>query len=378
MSRGEPSPEPGRSPPVSAPARRVPERILILKPCCLGDVLMATPLAAALATAWPGAAIDWAVDAHSRPALAGNPHLRGILDASGTIRGDLRPGALLALLARIRRGRYHLACVPDRSPILALLPRLAGIPFRVGLDSGGRGRWHSLRVAAPPLRHEAELYLDLARALGLDPPPPRLVFVPSPADRAAAGRALAEAGAALEGSSGPLVALHPGGGVNPGMALVAKRWPVERFAALADRLVAEWDVRLLLLGGPGEEGLAAALGEAMGAAARARSLDLSGRLGLGALGALVAGCALYVGNDSGIAHLASAVGTPAVVVFGPTRPERYGPLPGRGLAVAPTTAPGDGASDALRDARGSKAIEAVPVDAVAAACGRCLAGAGRA
>lgn len=377
MIRGASALEPGRDAPVSEPPRRRPERILILKPCCLGDVLMATPLAAALAAAWPGAAIDWAVDAHSRPALAGNPHLRGLLDASGTIRGDLRPGALLALLARIRRGRYDLACVPDRAPILALLPRLAGIPLRVGLDSGGRGRWHSLRVAVPPLRHEAELYLDLARALGLDPPPARLVFVPSPEDRAAAERALAEAGAGAKTTSGPLVALHPGGGLNPGMALVAKRWPVERFAALAEHLVAEWDARLLLLGGPGEAELAASLGAAMGAKARARSLDLSGRLGLGALGALIAHCALYVGNDSGIAHLASAVGTPVVVVFGPTRPERYGPLPGRGLAVAPTT-PDDGASDGLRAAQGSKAIEAVPVDAVAAACGRCLAAAGRA
>lgn len=352
-----------------------PRRVLILKPCCLGDVLLATPLAAALAAAWPDARIDWAVGAHSRPALAGNPHLTGLIDASGCIRGELRPTALLQLIRAVRRRRYDAAFVPDRSPILALVPRLAGVPLRVGLDSGGRGRWHSVRVPVPADRHEAEIYLDLARAVGITPPAPWLVFVPSAADREAATRALGGNIAVGQADSAALrIAIHPGGGINPGMALLSKRWPAARYAALMDRLVAEFGADLVLLGGPGDEAVVAEVLARAQAPTRARTLDLGGRLALGEVAAVIEASALYVGNDSGIAHLAAAVGAPVAVVFGPTRPERYGPLPGAGIAVAP-----DGLLDAagqpvdrLADAVDSAAIEAVSVDAVWEACAELL------
>lgn len=377
------------------PAPAPPRRVLILKPCCLGDVLLATPLAAALRAAWPEARIDWAVDAHSRPALLGNPHLDDLLDASGCIRGDLRPRRLIATARRLRRGRYDAVFVPDRSPVLGLLARLSGARLRVGLGAGWRARAYTQAVPAPwePPRHEAELYLDLARVLGLRPPDPvRPVYRPSEDARQAAAGILAAAAAESTvgvaedlgtsglpavathiqvadlptadppGAAGPWVAVHPGGGVNPGMSLLAKRWPAERFAAVAGRLAAECGARILLLGGRGDEDAAAAFTAALPPEARARLLDRSGRADLALAAALVERCALYLGNDSGLAHLAAAVGTPVVVVFGPTRPERYGPLPGCGLAVAPPV--GTAAGDALGTMAGSTAIQAVTVAAV--------------
>jgi ADP-heptose:LPS heptosyltransferase len=93
------------------------------------------------------------------------------------------------------------------------------------------------------------------------------------------------------------------------------------------------------------------------------TVDLTSRLSIGETAALIETSDLYVGNDSGVAHLASAVGTPVVVVFGPTDPRRYGPVPGAGLAVAPSL--DDGAVvDRLSEARGSTAIEAVSVEDV--------------
>ena len=365
------------------PKDAAPRRVLILKPCCLGDVLLATPLAAALRTAWPEARIDWAVDAHSRPALLGNPHVDGLLDASGCIRGDLRLARLIATARRLRRGHYDAVFVPDRSPVLGLLARFSGARLRVGLGAGWRARAYTHAVPAPwePPRHEAELYLDLARVLGIRPQDPvRPVYRPSEeaqvaaagilaaaptgkataddilaADRLAADRPTADP----PGAAGPWVAVHPGGGVNPGMSLLAKRWPAERFAAVAGRLAAERGARILLLGGRGDEDAAAAFTAALPPEARARLLDRSGRADLSLAAALVARCALYLGNDSGLAHLAAAVGTPVVVVFGPTRPERYGPLPGCGLAVAPPV--GTAAGDALGALAGSTAIQAVTV-----------------
>ncbi len=143
-----------------------------MKTCCLGDVLLATPLARALAGGAVGGVVDWAVDGHSVAALANNPSVGARLDATGCVRGAWRPARLARLLLAMRAGRYDTAFVPERSPVLAVLPRLAGIPVRVGLDSGGRGRSHTVRVPVRPGRHEAELYLDLARAVGIPVGPP--------------------------------------------------------------------------------------------------------------------------------------------------------------------------------------------------------------
>lgn len=336
--------------------------MLILKPCCLGDVLMATPLARALATAWPDARIDWAVDAHSRPALAGNPHVDGrLVDATGCVRGAYAPWAIARLAFAVVAGRYDVAFVPDRSPVLALVAWLGRIPRRVGLDSRLRGRLYTVRVPVPYERHEIELYLDLARAVGLPAGDARPVFVPSAADHRAAARVLAE----LPPDGRPVV-VHPGGGENPGQTLLAKRWPPARFAGLVARLGAWSGARFVLVGGPGDREAARAVLAALPAeVAQAGGqtpfvLDAAGRLSFGETAALVAGCDLYIGNDTGATHLAAAVGAPVLAVFGPTDPGRYGPLPGIGVAVAPRS----GAVDRLADAEGSRAIEGVGVDDV--------------
>jgi ADP-heptose:LPS heptosyltransferase len=74
-----------------------PRRAVILKVCCMGDVLMATPLAATLRQAWPAAELHWVVDEHSRPVLAGNPHVTALLDGTGVVRGSYRAAAIVRL-----------------------------------------------------------------------------------------------------------------------------------------------------------------------------------------------------------------------------------------------------------------------------------------
>lgn len=358
--------------------RPPPRRIVLLKPCCIGDVLMATPLARSLKAAWPEAALDWAVGDHSRAVLAGNPDVDACLDATGTLRADLRPRAVARLVAALRRGRYDAAFVAERSPIPAVVARLAGIPLRVGLDSGGRGRWHTVRVPTGPddPRHETEIYLDLARAVGVPAADPRPVFVPSAADAAAAAAAAAAAVVAAGGAAWPRpwLVVHPGGGQNPGAERLDKRWPADRFAAVAARWSAAGTA--IVIGGPGDVALAADVaaravadsGDSAGAASALRApapvATLAGRLALGATAALVARCDVYLGNDSGVAHLAAAVGTPVVAVFGPTSAARYGPVPGAGEAVAAGGTAGGTAGD----------IRAVTVDAVWAAVTRARAG----
>ena len=361
-----------------------PRRILVLKPCCLGDLLMATATLHALREAYPDAVIHLAVGAASQAAVLGNPRLGAIVPLGSVGSSHTSARAYLTVARQLRAGRYDTAFTLDRSPLLGLLPWLAGISRRVGLDSGGRGFAHTVRVAAPPAapRHEAEVYLDTLRAVGLAPVAPRLEFFPSQTDEAE----VEELRIKVEGLGmtpptsvvRPLsfVLLHPAGGVNPGMTLLAKRWPAERFAQLADRLADDMGMQVVLVGGPGDRKVSAEVVRH----ARRPLLDLTGQLGWGALGALARHAALYIGNDTGATHLAVAVGAPTLMLMGPTDPRRYGPYRPTAPDTVAYVVPPDARPDdylALRAAARLQAdsplsIQRVSVDQVYAAAQRLL------
>ncbi len=348
--------------------RLAPRSLLILKPCCLGDVLMSTPTIVALRRAFPQARIDFAVGGWSRPVVEHNPRLDGLVDCGPVGSGPYSWADYRALVRRLRAGGYDACFVLDRSPLMALLPWLAGIPHRIGLDSGGRGFAHTVRVPVEGVKHEAELYLDTVRAAGIEVVAPRLEFFPTETDRVEMERILSAALSSFPSPPSPLALIHPGGGANPGMTLSAKRWPPPRFAALADRLMAEAGATVLLVGGPGDEPLA----EAVKGAMQHQPVDLTGRLSLGQLGALCQRSRLFVGNDTGAMHLAVAVGTPTVALFGPSDPRMYGPFGAGHVALwhdmgcNPCFVAGRFRADCAR----FRCIEAVTVDEVwAAACG---------
>jgi lipopolysaccharide heptosyltransferase II len=290
-------------------------RILLLKPCCLGDVLFSTPLVRELRRALPAAHLTYGVGAHSRAALAGNPHLDALLDAGPVGSGRYRWADYADLVRRIRAGHYTACLVLERSARLALLPVLAGVPIRVGIDSGGRGFAHTVAVSARPARPESELYLDLLRALGGRPTSGALEYHPSPEATATADRLLEDRRLV----DSPFVVLHAAGGTNPGMVLRRKRWPVEHFGALADRIMAA-GAAVVLVGAPEDEPVAAAV-----AAGRSGVVNLAGALSLDQLAALARRAAVYVGNDSGPTHLAEAAGARVIALFGPSDPVVYGP-----------------------------------------------------
>jgi len=289
--------------------------ILILKPCCIGDVLQSTALVAALREAYPRARLGYAVGVWSRPVLANNPRLDVLVDTGSIVGG--RPcsiAAYLAFVRTLRRGHWDACFVLERSPLFSLAAWMAGIPDRIGPDNAGRGVALTLRVPVRPRRQEAEACLDLARAVGLTTNVSYTEFYPSAEDETEVDRL-------LPGETGRLLAvLAPGGGVNPGTSLLAKRWPAERFGALAARLSAR-GYAVVLIGGRGDKELSKRVKDASGA----RAIDLCGQLSLTGCGALLKRAAVFVGNDTGVMHLAAAVGTPVVGLFGPTDPAMYGP-----------------------------------------------------
>ena len=313
-----------------------PSSILIIKPCCIGDVLMATPTIAQVRAGFPSAKISFAVGNWSREVVENNPKIDELIDCR-SIGSGIRTSSrdYFAFIRQLRGSGYDTCLVLDRSPLLTMIPFLAGIPNRIGLDSKGRGFSLTHKIPCPPDRHDAELYLDTARALSLSIKDEHLEFFPAKDDLAWAEARLEEAFPSAVQKELPLVALHPGGGVNPGVKLTAKRWLPERYILLAERLI-ESGVRVVLLGAVSEH---AAIKEIVSSlyhtnpAYSAFLLDLSGTTTLGQLGAVLQQCHLLVGNDAGPMHLATAVSTPVVAIFGPTDPTLCGPFAAKSVSV---------------------------------------------
>lgn len=281
---------------------------------------MTTPLAEVLRQQYPHALITYVAGTWSKVIPEHHAAIDNVIDC-GTVgipgRYSLR--AYLALARQLRRQHYDLAFVLDRSPMLTLLPWLAGIPRRVGPDSLGRGFALTDRVpvsSSPThLQHQAEIYLDLARAIDIPVNHPRMHFTPTPQEQASIHR-----------GSLPMVAVFPGGGSNPGMQLTAKRWSLERYRALVQRLVHEMNVQVLLIGGKEDAELNQTLLTGLDVPEQS-VFNIAGTTSFGQLAAQLAACVLFIGNDSSPMHLAAAVNIPVIAIFGPTSPQEYGPYP---------------------------------------------------
>ncbi|HEX2034601.1 MAG TPA: lipopolysaccharide heptosyltransferase II [Chloroflexota bacterium] len=309
------------------PAPDAVRRILVLKPAAYGDILFATPALSAIKRAYPGASITLAVGKWYTELTAGIADVDEVLDCGrfGT------PGRygwkdVWQFARAIKQRRFDLAIVLDRSPRVAIAPWLARIHHRAGIDSSGRGFALTVRVPWDRPRHEVELMLDVVRALGVECPAPRLKYVPTEEHERFAARTLEEWDLT---DHAPLVVIHPGGASNPGMVMPAKRWPAPRFALLADRLVDELGARIVVVGHGADQPLARQMRLSM----RHPSVDLVGQTSIGQLAALLRHSHLYIGNDSLPLHLAVAVGTPVVGMFGPTDPALNGPYNAAGVGL---------------------------------------------
>ncbi|MCY4525190.1 MAG: glycosyltransferase family 9 protein [Anaerolineaceae bacterium] len=290
-----------------------PRRIALLLPCCIGDVLMATPTLAALRRAWPDAHVTWVAGGAARARRSDHDQVDATLECDPLPQRSL--ASLWQLLQLLRGGRFDLVLSLSRSPMISLAVRLSGIPLRVGLDSGGRGFGYNLRVPLAPgeLRHEAEIYLDAARALGQDV---RDCYARMPVQDSL----WPELWQGLQGAGidpQRYVLLFPAGGRNPGMQLLQKRWPSGHYALLAREL----DMDVVLVGGPRD---GSALAEAREGVGRP-TLCLAGQLSFAQIALLARRAAVSVGNDSGLTHLAAAAGGRTVAIFGPSDPRRYAP-----------------------------------------------------
>ncbi len=302
------------------------KRILVVKLADLGDVLTATPALRALRNAHPAAHIAALVTPRSEVALRGSTAVDEVVvfDKAPfdqpTEAGRGLPGAL-RFAAELRRGRWdaltllhHLTTAFGVAKYAALC-LASGAPMRAGLDNG-RGWFltHRARDDGFGARHEVDYWLEVVGLLGGFHAHPRLELAIGLSDHAWADETLVQLG---HGDRGVAI-VHPGSG---GFSL-ARRWPADRFAAVARGLADRLGLRPLVLHGPAPGELELAQKVAQG------RLDLIGPApSPQALAALLARASLFVGNESGVMHLAAAMETPTVAIFGPTNDRAWGPYP---------------------------------------------------
>ncbi|NTV34425.1 MAG: lipopolysaccharide heptosyltransferase II, partial [Deltaproteobacteria bacterium] len=198
----------------------------------------------------------------------------------------------------------------------ALIARLAGIKIRVGYNTDGRGFLlsHSVVRGTEVLKqHQVEYYLTFLRALGWDAPTRDPMLRAGPESVTRARSLLSSKG--IEDQD-LLVGLSPGAAYGP-----AKRWPVERFAAIGDRAIRDWGAKVVVIGTEKEK----ELGETLISKAAPGAFNFCGMTGLGDALALIKRCHLFVSNDSGLMHVATALKVPTVAIFGSTDSVATGP-----------------------------------------------------
>jgi ADP-heptose:LPS heptosyltransferase len=301
-------------------------RILLIRPCCIGDVVLATAALTALRSAYPDAHITWAVGSWSRRAIEHHPVLNSILDTGKASMPVKSPLGFAQFVAAVRAGGYDLLLSLVRSPLMSAAALLTGVRQRVGLDSNGRGFGYTLRVPVNPdePRHEAEIYLDAVRALGVDTAG-QYASIPVPDD----ARVTMQALLARRSVHAPYIVINPAGGNNPGMVMSSKRWPPANFAALGDALAERYSTQIVLVAGPDD----AAIVNEVRAQMQHTVTTFIGELSFMQIGALAAGALLYVGNDTGLTHLAAAAGGKTAAIFGPSDPRRYAPYTPDSIAL---------------------------------------------
>lgn len=331
-------------------------RVLIVRLGALGDIVHAAPVAAALRHERPDARIDWVVDAKHRSMV---DLLEG-LDTVHVWEGPrLRgPRGLGRVLGSLRAVRYDVALDLQGLIKSAMLARLSGAARVIGFAAASlrepAARWlYSSTVVPRDDGHVIEKNVSLLGALGLAARP-AAVLLKRPATPAI--DAFLERHAA-----GERVAL-----LNPGAGWPNKQWPVQRFGELARVLRERFGLRSVVTWGPGERPLAASLvSHAASAAVEGPSTTLADFLELARRAVLV------VAGDTGPLHLAAAVGTPVVGLFGPTSAVRNGPF-GMPAATQLTRYDGCGCHYARRCLRGAPCIDTIEVQEVMAAIASAL------
>lgn len=292
---------------------REPKRILCIRIDHIGDVLLTTPAFRALKQRFPKATIDVLVRSFSMEMLEGNKNIDKIIAFDFPWLGLHGKKAswkeTIRFIKKLRNEKYDVAIDFHADPRNILLARKIA---RYTIGYGIRGFGFLLNKVVPykkGIRHQIQRNLDLVRALGADSSPKMEFAIPSIAKNKAK-RLLKQAGNAK------LVGITPATGRKP------KYWINERWARVADELIDEYGVKIVLTGSKND---CSDVYEIINKMVHKQDvINLAGKTSLKELGAVIQRCSLYVCPDTGPAHIARALNVPLLELFGPENPKQWG------------------------------------------------------
>ena len=297
------------------------QNILIVRTDRIGDVILTTPAIAALRQAYPNARLTIMVTPATREIVEDNPHLDEVIvyDQKGAHKGVR---GFFKFINYLRQQKFDLAIVYHTKKRFNLICFLAGIPNRVGFKNNKFGflLTHPIKDTRPlGDKHEYEYCLEVLKYLGVDAQV-RDLFFPLHQDSEFWAEDFLRQNDLRARDSQKLIAVHPGA------SCISKRWLPERFAELIDKLFWHYDAKIILVGGPET----ISISESIKLKLKNPVLDVTGQTTVSQLASLLKRCHLLISNDSGPVHVAAAVNTPVISIFGRNQaglsPTRWRPL----------------------------------------------------
>jgi len=307
-------------------------KILIINPFGIGDVLFTTPLVSCLRRLYPDAFIGYVTNRRALPVVQSNPKINQVyVYDRDEFTENLIP-RWVSFFKEIRQAQFEVVFDLSLNATFGFFCMACGIPKRIGYDYRQRGRFLTDKILLKgyETKHVAEYYLDL---LGqLDPSArdvrddfPTEFFIDHQHQQWAKDWMKAQ-GIDLKGK---VIAVIPGGGASWGKDAQQKRWPLEQYVKLLDKIIAKSKAVVILLGDQKEQRLSQEITRQCSYPV----YDAVGTTSLFQMAALLQLCHLAIVNDGGPLHVAVAVGTKTVSIFGPVDPMVYGPYVGAGIGA---------------------------------------------
>jgi ADP-heptose:LPS heptosyltransferase len=296
-----------------------PKNILLVKLCCLGDIIFLTPTMRALRSGYPTAKISLLASSWVEELIPCIPFVDEYVrfDAPFTKSRLKQIAETLSLLAKVRKSDLDLVVLGHRNKLLGVLVKMMKPRMSVGFRDAG---FLTESVPFDDSAHEVDRYLSFLRILGLPTKGIETELRPLESDVQFVSELHRRNGI----STGELiVGVFPGGGENPGSSMTIKRWPPGQYVRLINDLAKQYACTVVLVGSKSEHMLNVSIRESV--RQKVRVFNYAGETNLRQFVALAKSFAVFVGGDSGPTHIAAAAGTPTVSIFGPSDPRLVGP-----------------------------------------------------
>lgn len=338
------------------------KKILIVRMDRIGDVVLSTPAIKSVRDAYPDSHITVLVRPYARDIVEENPYINEVLTYDKH-RSEKNLWGNIKFILNLRKKKFDLAIILHPKNSAHLLSFLAGIPKRVGYDK----KLGTLLTTKIPhtkqfgLKHEIDYTLDVLRYIGIKPND-RSLYVPL-------NKSSEEKIADIFNKNGiseddVVVTIHPGASCR------SRRWNLKRFTKVADALANKYGVKIVIIAGPEDK----IFGDEVAQRMTVKPLNLSAKTAVSDLISILKRSKLFISNDSGPVHIACAVGTPTISIFGRNdrglSPMRWGPVGRHDVALHKDV--GCEVCLAHNCKRGFKCLDAISVEEVLEAAGKIL------